>query len=178
MTTAEQPKLTVDVLKKFAADPTTKSCVRACLLAELFAKTERERVDAYINPLFELFNFYVDSKWSDRVGPPGERITDIDKLYLTDLDSPEYKRFMEECDKEHRKHGFTGKPGYCPALIAEHLHIETENLLLDHAFESLSLGFDRSLLWGERREQLLKLVISMTVQASPREFTAEKLLRK
>lgn len=41
MTTTDRPKMTVDSLKAFARSDETKSCVRAVLLAELFAKAER-----------------------------------------------------------------------------------------------------------------------------------------
>jgi hypothetical protein len=102
----------------------------AVVAAQAFAQCERERVDAYIQPVFELFDFYVDAKFLDR-GRPQERITDIRRLYLTDLESAEYKAFMHECDVEHRKHGFKGPEGHCPALVADALRIKAENALLE-----------------------------------------------
>jgi hypothetical protein len=177
-TTEDKPKLTVESLKAFARSDDTKSCVRAYLLAKVFAKAERERVDAYIKPLFELYNFYPDEKWREKGRTEMDRITDIDRLYLTDLKSPQYLEFMEECDKEHRKHGFTGPKGHCPALIAESLKIDAENLLLDHAVSALPLGIDRDRLYGNARKKMLDLVVSMTIAESPDEFTADKMLRR
>lgn len=175
MTTTDQPKMTVETIKEFARSETTKSCVRAVLLAELFAKCERERVNAYILPLFELYTFEVKPEWRHEGEPT--RITNPDRLYLCD-DEEKLKEWYEECDKEHRKHGFTGPKGHCPALIAENLHMDAEHLLIDHACEQLPLGFDRSRVFGDARKKLLRLVISMTLQESPSEFTSEKLLRK
>lgn len=175
-TTEEKPKLTVESLKAFARSDDTKSCVRAYLLAQVFAQAERERVDAYIKPLFELYNFYVSKEC--RSLDKDERITDINLLFLTDLKSPQYLEFMEECDKEHRKHGFTGPKGHCPALIAESLKIDAENLLLDHAVSALPLGIDRDRLYGNARKKMLDLVVSMTIAENPDEFTADKMLKR
>lgn len=168
--------LTIDRMKQVAKDQSFVACVRAYLIAKAFAEAERERVDGYIKPLFELYNFYVDSKWSDRVGPPGERITDIDRLYLTDLEGKEYLEFMEECDKEHRKHGFTGPKGHCPALIAESLAIDAENLLLDEGLRQLDLGFDRTALYGEKREKMLSLLVGIALKENKDEFAVDKLM--
>lgn len=174
-TTEEKPKLTVESLKVFARDETTKSCVRAYLLAKTFAEVERERVDTYIKPLFELYNFCV-SKEHRRSGDPDERITDVDRLWLTDLDSPQYLEFMAECAKEHRKHGWTGPADHCPALVADCVRIDAENLLIEHTSKSLPLGFEDIHIYGEHRKKLLDLVIGMTLAESPDEFTADKLL--
>lgn len=173
--TEEKPKLTVESLKAFARDETTKSCVRAYLLAQTFAQAERERVDAYIKPLFELYNFYV-SKDHRRSGDADERITDVDRLWLTDLDSPQYLEFMAECAKEHRKHGWTGPADHCPALVADCVRIDAENLLLKHSIETLPMGIKDWCLHGDARKKMLDLVTSMTVNESPSEFTADKLL--
>lgn len=174
-TTEDKPKLTVESLKAFARSDDTKSCVRAYLLAQVFAQAERERVDSYIKPLFELYNFYV-SKEHRRSGDPDERITDINRLWLTDLKSPQYLEFMAECAKEHRKHGWTGPADHCPALVAESLKIDAENLLLDHATSALPLGIDRDMLYGDARKKMLDLVVSMTIAENPDEFTADKML--
>lgn len=175
-TTEEKPKLTVESLKAFARDETTKSCVRAYLLAQTFAQAERERVDAYIKPLFELYNFYPDEKWREKGRMKMDRITDIDRLYLTDLESPQYKEFMAECAKEHRKHGWTGPADHCPALVADGIRVNAENLLIEHTSKSLPLGFEDIHIYGEHRKKLLDLVVSMTVNENRDEFTADKLL--
>ena len=175
MIATDQPKMTVHTLKAFARSDETKSCVRSVLLAELFSKVERERVNAYILPLFELYTFEVKPEWR-REGEP-IRITNPDRLYLCD-DEARLKEWYEECDKEHRKHGFTGPKGHCPALVAEDVLRQAQQLLIDHACASLPLGFDSSRVFGDARDKLLRLVISMTIQESPEEFTSEKMLRK
>lgn len=176
MSNTVEPALTLELLKSVAKDQEFIACVRAYLIARAFAETERIRVDAYIKPLFELYTFTVAPENAGRARAAGERITDINLLYLTDLKGKEYLQFMEECDKEHRKHGFTGKPGYCPALIAESLQIDAENLLLDDGLAKLQLGFDKSVLWGEKRARMLDLLIGLAIRENPGEFTKEKLL--
>jgi hypothetical protein len=128
----------------------------AVCMAQAFAQCERERVDAYIKPLFELFDFYVAERFVER-GRPQERITDVNRLYLTDLEGAEYKRFVEECDKEHRAHGFKGKAGHCPALVAESLQIIAENALLKAGGELLGVDFTSTSM--ELRAKALDLLL-------------------
>ena len=96
---------------------------------QAFAQIERERVDAYIKPIFDSYEFYDDNK---------QRITDRTQLYLS-TDEQLVARYYEECDRAHREHGYNGEPGTCPALIAEHLAIQAENALLDAACKLIGL---------------------------------------
>lgn len=166
--------LTQQALKAFARSDDTKTCVRAYLLAKAFAECERVRVDAYIKPLFELYTFKVAERFQKRRGC-GELVTKPDDLFLCE-DEAEMAKFYAECDKEHRKHGFTGKPGQCPALVAESLAILAENTLLEHTLNELPLGIEMWQMHGENRKKMLKLTISMVVQEFPAEFTKEKLM--
>lgn len=58
-----------------------------------------------IAPIFDLFEFHVKAEWR-REGRP-EKITKPKDIYLTDQEE-DVAKFFEECDKEHRKHGFNG----------------------------------------------------------------------
>ena len=93
--------------------------VERLIKAREHAKKERARVQAYILPIFNRYEFYT----ADDMRGPGEtreRITDENQLYLTDLDSDLYKQYCAECARAHRENGFTGPEGNCPALMAEH----------------------------------------------------------
>lgn len=100
--------------------------VEALLAARVFATMERERVDAYTRPIFDRYAFYNDL--TDR--SDGSRITDPDKLYMSD-DDELAAAYYAECDVAHRAHGWTGERGTCPALVADTLVIKAENLLID-----------------------------------------------
>ena len=126
---------------------------------QVFAEAERKRVDAYIEPLFRTFAFYV----SPDMGDTSERITDRKQLYLTDLESPEYKRYLAECDKANRAHGWTGETGYCPALVAETFQMDAERALLESA--SKMFGVDFTTAHGDMRAKALDLLIGATVKA-------------
>lgn len=155
-------KLTIEKLKAFGADRTFLACAKATLLAKAFAQCERERVDGYIKPLFELYTFTVARDMGGRDLKAGDPITDFKHVWLAP--DEQTNPWFEECDKEHRKHGFKGPKGHCPALTAESLLVTAENNLLDYGLSQLELGFERSSLWGEKREKMLDLLLSMACQ--------------
>jgi hypothetical protein len=103
-------------------------------LAKAFAEVERERVNAYILPLFETFTFTEDSE-----GCEGEKITNPEHLYLSE-DEKLSAEYYAACDRAHREHGFDGPEGHCPALVAGHLLVQAENLLLGEVTELMGVG--------------------------------------
>lgn len=121
----------------------------AVIQAKAFAQVERERVNAYILPLFNSFRFST----ADTLD--GRPINDPEHLYLC-KDEELCKDFYEACDKAHREHGFTGKHGHCPALMAEHLQIIAENALLDAGCKLMGI---ESGLYGENREKMLEILL-------------------
>ena len=139
------------------------SLAMAVLEARAFAQIERERVDAYIKPVFDLFDFYVKPEW--RKGEPGQtfgqdwRVLEQKHLYMSDQEAL-CDQFYEECDKEHRKHGFKGPHGYCPALMAENLVIEAEKALIQSA--GPLFGQDLN-CYGDLRQKLLDTLIGACV---------------
>lgn len=145
--------------RKFSAD--IAPAANAVLMAQAFAEIERERVAAYILPIFHGYRF-IDKR-------TGEPITDPDRLYLVeDLDDPLVLAFYADCDQAHRAHGFTGPAGHCPALTAEHLHTVTEWELIKLA--APFFGINPDALAGEHRARFLDLVIKSCLQAAPEKF--------
>lgn len=132
-----------------------KELALTVLKAQAYAEIKRKQVDEYIAPIFARYEFYVSKDC--RVAEKNERITKESDLYLTDLDSDNVKAFYAECDEAHRAHGFDGPTGHCPALVAEHLHIQAQNALLD-AGEELT-GIDAPMLYGDKRKKMLGLLI-------------------
>ena len=148
--------LTLDTLKEWSKD--CAPAALAVLMARVYAQMERERVNAYILPIFNTYKFECADRWKDRGYEPP--ITSPDRIYLCD-DEPQVQSFYEACDKAHRDHGFTGKPGHCPALIAEHLVIVTEQALIDLAIPLT--GIDH--VYGENRTKYLDLLIGSCLKA-------------
>lgn len=99
----------------------------AVCMAQAFAECERERVDAYIKPIFESFGFVYGNDLAARIGLIGP--LPWKDLYLCD-DMEMLARYWKACDTAHRAHGFTGPDGYCPALIAEDKLIKAQNKFL------------------------------------------------
>ena len=86
-----------------------------------FAEVERKRVDAYIAPVFAQFRFVDDE---------GNAIVDEKRLYHCE-DKALCDAYYAACDVAHREHGFTGEPGECPALVAEHNQLKAEWAVLE-----------------------------------------------
>lgn len=149
VTTANATReLTIPRLKAWARN--NRELASLALKAQVFAKIERERVDAYIAPIFASYAFRND------LDGTGALLADPRKLYLSS-DEERCAAYYAECDRAHREHGYNGEAGTCPALVAEDLQIKAENLLLDSLAKFVGVdGFHASL---EFRAKALDLAI-------------------
>jgi hypothetical protein len=157
--------------EKFAASAEFAEAAKQYIHAKAFAQAERERVDAYVMPIFRQFTFKPDPLWADRQDRRRIDPSDIsspDKLYLADLSSPEVVAFYAACAKAHREHGFNGPEDACPALIAKGHMIEAENALL--ALGCALIHVDPSTLSLSKREAFIKLLCSLAVSTKGRKF--------
>lgn len=131
---------------------------KAVLMAQAFAELERERVDAYIAPIFASYTFPVRADWQKRYGP----VVKVPKdLYLSDAEDL-CTNYYEDCDRAHRAHGFTGPKGHCPALIAENLLMRAQSALIRLA-EPLT-GIDPDRVYGDDRKQYLHILVGACVR--------------
>ena len=111
--------LTIAALKRWA--PKLRPLVVEMLAKRAFAEVERKRVNAYIAPVFAQFRFVDDE---------GAVITNPKRLYHCE-DAAMCAAYYAACDIAHREHGFTGEPGECPALVAEHNQLKAEWAVLE-----------------------------------------------
>lgn len=74
--------------------------------------------------------------------------------------------FYEACDVEHRKHGFTGPKGHCPALVAENLQRIAEAHLLEAGGKLM--GFDGRSIYGDNRKKFLDLLLGACLKTEDR----------
>lgn len=122
----------------------------ALMVAMARAGLERERVDAYVEPIFATYGFR-----DSRTGEPLKHSRDLYRV--EDLEDERVKAFYAACDAAHRERGFTGPEGNCPALVAESDVIKAEWALLGAA--ARWLDFDADLLYGEKRKKMLDLLL-------------------
>ena len=125
-------------------------------MAQAFEQCERKRVDAYIRPIFDSFQFEYSGDLAQKCGLSGP-VRDPEDLYLVEQDV-KLKDYYNECDAEHREHGFTGPQGHCPALRAEYLRREAEAALLVSLGEFLGEPFDET--YGDMRKKAIDLALS------------------
>lgn len=131
-----------------------KGLAEAVCMAQAFAELERARVTAYVLPIFAKYEFYTDLE-AER-GGQRERIANPDLLYLSQ-DEAQVRAYYDECDAAHRAHGFEGPKDHCPALVAANLLMDAQRALIEAG--AGFLGFDANSVWGEKREQMLKLLL-------------------
>ena len=168
-TAPAMPKgFTVDGLKAWAREHREMALVVA--KAQAFAQVERERVDAYIVPIFVRYGFTDDLGASEskrggrRDGEPSDAprrvLTDPKYLYLSE-DEERCKAYYAECELAHREHGYRGEEGTCPALVAEDIQCRAENILLDALAKFTGAdGFNLSL---DLRKRALDLAMTCAI---------------
>lgn len=128
----------------------------AMIVAREFAKTERARVDAYIDPLLASLKI----QYRGGLNVSGT-ITNHNHLYLTDDPRcQEGGEVWKLFDAAHREHGFTGEFGYCPALVAEDDARKAEHAYL--AATGAHFGVEACDLYGNNRKEFLDLMLGAT----------------
>ena len=140
--------LDINDLKKFAR--ANRSIAETVLLAQAFAELERERVDAYVRPIFDSYTFVSDA---------GHPITDPDHLYMTDLEGANYLAYNNAVLDANVANGWTGDRDFCPALTAETLLIDAQNCLLQVFAEHIGASYNS--FYGETRTKALKLLLGV-----------------
>lgn len=152
--------MSVESFKEWAV--TNIPLAQKVLAAMAFAEVERERVDSYIEPIFLKYGFRHDDDHGGRIKPSGKLLEHSRQLYLS-KDDVRTKLFYEECRKANIERGWKGDPELCPALVAEHALTKAEQALLKAA--SPMMGVETEDIYGEKRKQLLDLLLGACVRA-------------
>lgn len=175
-----QPSVSVRDLQQWARD-NAKLALAVCE-AQAYAEVTKERVDAYVQPIFDRFNFICEGTMAELldasprkgdtekcVGRKIKSHNDPDFCLLHGRDESaeirdKLRRYYEALDAEHRRQGYLDlEPGHSPALIAENLHTEAENALIDSAHELF--GIESHQLYGDNRKIYLDLLLGACVKA-------------
>lgn len=115
--------LTIEALELFARNPQIQSIVRGLLAARKIAAKTKSDVTAMLAPVFARFAF-VDTD-------DGAPITDPERLYMADLESPEMKAWDNARADAIEAAGYkVPTREHCPILIAEQAARELEWTLL------------------------------------------------
>jgi hypothetical protein len=132
-----------------------KSLAMAVCAAKALAELERERVDAYVLPIFRSFCFADEA---------GKKIEDPKYLFLSE-DEAMCQAYFARCDAAHRAHGFTGPEGHCPALQAESLLISAQHALLQAGCDFLGIEVFQLYGGGNQEKKMLDLLLRACVSA-------------
>ena len=141
--------------------------VDAYLLARVHAEVLREKVDAICRQVLAEAPLKVSAKNAERGMP--ELITEPNRAWLADLDSPEMQDYDAECDKRLRAAGLKPESmpaDHCPALVAERIKVEAEWLLLETAWQAIGQSGDGwKGLYGDNRKKFLDLCVGLVVNS-------------
>ncbi len=130
-----------------------KPLAMAVCRAMAFAEVEQQRVDAYVRPIFDSFNFVDEHE---------KKIEHPKDVYLSQ-DEAACKAFFARCDEAHRAHGFKGPEGHCPALEAETVLRIAEDALLRAGADFLEI--EELHIYGEDRKKMLDLLLGACINA-------------
>lgn len=149
--------------------------VARLLAAQVKAEAIRKTIDARHAPIFAKYEFYneLETRRNDSPKKPAgyyaerRRLTNPDQLYLS-TDEEQTARYYAECDAANRAAGYDGPADTCPALVAEHEVIRTENALIEIAAPLLSFDENaKSRIYGDLRKRLLETLIGLAVCKTP-----------
>jgi hypothetical protein len=160
MSTETKPAPTRAEYDAFFSSQSTVEAVLLLLAAQTHSEMERERVDAYIRPIFDRYDFREED---------GTKITGMGSQWLSN-DPKKDALYDAECAAAHRAHGFTGPDGHCPALVAKVKLMEAENAVIKIMAEMLRFDPANGRCHGENRKKLLELAIGACVTMQPKLF--------
>jgi hypothetical protein len=150
----------ISKLKELAVHPEFVELAATVIAKMAYSQVMREKVDAYIRPVFDRFTFTVVERFQKT---RGERITRPEDLYLSDDDAL-CKEFYLACHEAHRENGHVMKEvGDCPALIAEWELCQAEYALLVYAGKAFEAPLEE--LGLESRKKCVDLLVGLAVKA-------------
>jgi len=134
---------------------TLREHVVAVLEHTAVAQVERERADTRHRAILDASVYKAAERWG------GDRITDPKSSFL--MDDADAKRYFAECDKARDAAGYKDlKPGYCPALIAEHAQSKAEQALIRAAHPYFGVDNHTILCAGmDKRKEYLDLLMGL-----------------
>jgi hypothetical protein len=135
--------------------------VNNMLIAQVIYEHKREQVDKIQRRLLAENVYEYDPKWAAQGCKDCEgRVTDPGLSYL--MRDEHAKDYHDKLNAIHLASGFDrAKDGYCPALCAESVLREAQNLVLDIASEHIGTNFRDT--YGETRKEALELFTKIVI---------------
>lgn len=135
--------------------------VNTYLLARAYAETKRAEVDKIQRQILADDEYFAAKRLPKGRRGPRYRVTEPKDSWLMEEDDAQ--RYYAKLNAIHLAAGFEdAAKGYCPALVAENLQVQAENVLLESASEELGnkIGSD---IYGENRKKMLDLIVGLVV---------------
>ena len=161
-------------LVKLSKNPKLVEAAAKVIATKAAYKAVKERVDAYVAPIFaSMKDSFPLGKYAK--GP----IESPKEIFLADLNSPEVKAYWDALQVAHKENGFNVPEGYCPALCAEHEHLEAKWDICDVAYSLCNELPTRDQATGtvERFDKYVETLVGLLL-AGPKGSEVQKLSKK
>lgn len=175
---SNRPSVSVADFEQWARD-NARLALAVCE-AQAYSEVTKEHVDAYVQPIFERFNFICEGTLAERFDASprkgdteksvGRKIKTPNDHEFSWLHGPDesaaikakLRRYHEAVDAEHRRQGYHDlEPGHCPTLRAQNLHTQAENALIETARPLFGITD----VYGDNRKQYLEILIGACIKA-------------
>ena len=146
--------MTRDETKNFEPSPEMIRAAENCFAAMAYTKTIRPIVDAYQRRILAEMQAPLAEKWKERGRHTDEIILNPDHTYL--MEDADFQTYLARCREEQARAGLhTESPDHCPLLVAQHLQVKAEWVLIE-AMEPITHIAEVS---GDHRKRLLDLTL-------------------
>lgn len=155
-----QRKLTHESIEAFCVASDAVSMAKTVFLATAHAQLMREKVDAISIRVLSESPLYVCKEFMDMGLKVDHRILNPKHAYLAEKE--DWEKFHANVVAVQNKEGLLpDKPGNCPALEAETLQCQAENLLINHGMGHFGMGGSELGMSLELRSKLLDSFLGM-----------------
>ena len=143
-----------------------KTAASTVVLARVFADTIRPVVRGYQQEILDKEKYSVKEEFQERRGVSfKEWIETPEQSYL--MDDDDFQHYLKRSREEQAKAGLkTESPDHCPLLVADHLTIQAEKVLIDVMEPVTGLTYDTLMCSKdclENRDKFLELTLRLLV---------------
>ena len=169
--------MTPEEMKSFKPTPDMLRAAENCFAAMAYTETIRPIVEAYQRKILEEEKYpYNPKMMARREKAPADYISNLQHTYM--LGDDDAKHYYKRCNEERIKAGLhVDDEAYCPLLVAEHLQMQAEHLLID-SMEPVT-HITRDMIWQSKNSlENLKRLKDLTLRFMAKFVDTEGTLKR
>ncbi len=144
-------------MRKFNPTQEMIDSAKSVFMAMALVDTIKPVVKGYEEEILNRHQYHIGKEWIDK-GMRDEIIINPDQTYL--LEDPDFQVYLKEAFEARDKAGLkVDNPEFCPLLVAEHLLVDAEHLLIESMKPITQLETGR--VYGDNRKKLIDLSLKL-----------------